>query len=79
MVVGEPGTVYLHHITLETGTGTAIVDGLHTALDEMALLEKILAVGADSTPSTQDLKVEQSICLNVDLFALCSGLCAACT
>ena len=49
VLVGEPGTAYLRHITLETGTGTAIADGLHAALDEMALLDKILAVGADST------------------------------
>ena len=49
MQLGEPGTVYLRHITLETGTGTAIADGLHAAVDEIALLDKILAVGAEST------------------------------
>ena len=49
VLVGEPGTVYLRHITMETGTGSAIADGLHAAIKEMLLEDKILAVGADST------------------------------
>jgi hypothetical protein len=49
VLVGEPETVYLRHITLERGTGTAIADGLHAAVDEMGILDKIRAVGADST------------------------------
>jgi hypothetical protein len=49
VLVGEPGTVYLRHITLDRGTGIAIADGLHAAVDEMGIMNKILAVGEDST------------------------------
>lgn len=49
VLVGEPGTVYLRHITQERATGSAIADGLYSAIEEMELEEKIMAVGADST------------------------------
>jgi hypothetical protein len=49
VLVGEPGTIYLHHITLVKATGVTLADGLHKAIDNLGLLQKILAVGADST------------------------------
>jgi hypothetical protein len=49
VLVGEPGTIYLQHITLERGTGSAIAYELHAAVDEMGIKDKILAVGAHST------------------------------
>ena len=49
-MVGEPGTVYLQHITVDKGTGEAIADGLHGALSDIGIVDSIIAVGADSTP-----------------------------
>ena len=50
VVVGEPGNVYLQHITMDKGTGDAIADGLHAAVSDMGIVDSIIAVGADSTP-----------------------------
>jgi len=50
VLVGEPGTVYLQHITVDRGTGQAIADGLHGAVADMGIVDSITAVGADSTP-----------------------------
>ena len=50
VLVGEPGTFYLQHLTLQQGTGAAIAEALHCATDEMEITSHIAAVGADSTP-----------------------------
>jgi len=50
VLIGEPGTSYLSHITLERGTAACIADGLHRAIEEMGITDNIKAVGADSTP-----------------------------
>lgn len=50
VLVGEPGTSYLRHLTIEQGTGAAIADGIYKALQDMEIESKIFAVGADSTP-----------------------------
>lgn len=49
VLVGEPGTNYLSHLTVERGTGAAIANGLYEAMKEMEITDKIVAVGADST------------------------------
>jgi hypothetical protein len=49
VVVGEPRTIYLHLVALETDTETVITDGLDEARDKIALLEKIIKVRAYST------------------------------
>lgn len=49
VIIGEPGTFYLRHLTLERGTGSAIADSIHDAIEEMGITDKIMAVGADST------------------------------
>jgi hypothetical protein len=50
VLVGEPGTVYLQHITVDRGTGQAIANGLHGAVTDMGIVDNIMAVEADSTP-----------------------------
>lgn len=49
VMIGEPGTFYLCHLTLERGTGSAIADSIHSSIEEMGITDKIMAVGADST------------------------------
>lgn len=49
VMIGEPGTFYLCHLTLERGTGSAIADSIYSAIEERGITEKIVAVGADST------------------------------
>jgi hypothetical protein len=49
VMIGEPGTFYLCHLTLEQGTGSAIADSIHNAIEERGITDKIMAVGADST------------------------------
>ena len=49
VVIGEPGTIYLDHLTLQHGTGTAIADGLENAIKAMGIAENLVAIGADST------------------------------
>ena len=48
--IGEPGTTYLTHITLELGTATAIAQNLHNASVKMGITSKIFAIGSDNTP-----------------------------
>jgi len=49
VLVGEPGSCYLSHLTAERGTGASIANGLYEAMEEMEITNKIVAVGADST------------------------------
>ena len=49
VMIGEPGTFYLCHLTLERGAGSAIADSIHSAIEQMGITDKIMAVGADST------------------------------
>src|ERR1043165_4388376 len=49
VMIGEPGTIYLCHLTLEQGTGSAISDSIHNAIEERGITDKIMAVGDDST------------------------------
>ena len=50
VLVAEPGTSYLQHITVERGTGQGIANGLYEAISEIGIAESLTAVGADSTP-----------------------------
>ena len=49
VIIGEPGTFYLRHVTVERGTGATIAAALHDVMKELGILENICAVGADST------------------------------
>jgi len=37
VMIGEPRTFYLCHLTLERGTGSAIADSIHSAIEEMGI------------------------------------------
>lgn len=49
VLIGEPGTCYLRHLTVERGTGNAIASGLYDAIEDMGIADNIIGVGADST------------------------------
>ena len=49
VVIGEPGTIYLDHLSLQHGTGAAIADGLDIAIKAMGIADNLIAIGADST------------------------------
>jgi len=52
VAIGEPGTIYLDHLTLQhwTGawTGAAIADGLENAMKAMGIADNLIAIGADN-------------------------------
>ena len=56
VLVGEPGTFYLDHLTIERGTGAGIADGLMKWLVENDIKNEIKAVGADSTATNTGYK-----------------------
>lgn len=42
VMIGEPGTFYLCHLTLERGTGSAIADSIHSSIEEMGITESVI-------------------------------------
>ena len=56
MLVEEPGTFYLDHLTIEQGTGAGIADGLVKWLVENYIKDEIKAVGAHSTVTNTGYK-----------------------
>ena len=49
VIIGEPETMYLNHITLENCCGSGIAKGLFEFLNGASLRNSILAIGSDST------------------------------
>ena len=50
VLLGEPGSIYLDHITVTQETGSKISEGIRNSAEEMGLeLQSIKAIGVDST------------------------------
>jgi len=47
-VIGEPGTIYLDHLTLQHRTCAAIANGLENVIKAMGIADNLIAIGADS-------------------------------
>ena len=56
VLVGEPGSFYLDHLTIEQGTGAGIADGLVKWLVENYIKDEIKAVGAHSMATNTGYK-----------------------
>ncbi len=53
-VLSEPGGVYLTRFTPDSGTGKDLAKGLHRVLEENGSLDKVEAIGCDSTAANTD-------------------------
>ena len=51
MVVGEPGSYYLTHLTPEDGKALSIALAVYSHIDDTELVDKLKVIGTDGTPT----------------------------
>jgi len=49
VVVGEPGELYLTHLTIDDGKGVTIAKAIHDALKNTDLVNSLSLTGSDGT------------------------------